>query len=278
MTKVQTEQLVMTTTGTSSFIFEWGGLTGEQEKRILRNGPKDQSYHLVNDRIIQKYLEDREYDVDVFVYPFSLMNWGYPTRQKISRNKRRKESAGRTVCFILKQESGRKSDFTYYMEQMQFWLTVMGPGTQGIAMIDVWEIYRSVQWTRKEIAQIKEPTLTISQVSEHFWTWNSTNLKGTIHNWMQGIPYTDRQRIPVFSPETQVRKADNKGCRLSVSDITTIGLLSGLFSHGVKSYDFAGPSEFYISTPEEIRQYATDMLSAPFSEHKFTISEPKRGS
>jgi hypothetical protein len=246
-------------------------------------------HHLVNKRVIQNYLMESGYEVDVLVYPFSLLNWPFPTTsgQKnifpgygLSGNDTKMEDGsdrvgpGRSVCFCLKRENGSdKSDFRHYMDQTKAWLTEMGPGIQGYVIINIWEIYITVKDILCRLGHREDSILSIKEISEHFWPWANKNLKGTIHNWMQGIPYKDRPRIPVFRPETAVKKADSAGCRLSLSDIITVGLLAGLFSHGVRSYDFEGPTEFTVTTPEEIRQYVNAMLSEPLPGIGFSIAK-----
>ena len=290
MTYAEKEKLMMACSKSCSFIFEWDGISREQETRILENWPRVQDHHLVNERVIQKYFVERDYEIDVIVYPFSLLNWPFPTTsgQKTTFSGYGLSGAdtrmgdgsdrigpGRSVCFCLQREDPNgKSDFRHYMDQTKAWLTEMGPGIQGYVVINIWEIYITVMDILGRLGIKKDSSLSIMEISEHFWPWANKNLKGTIHNWMQGIPYKDRPRIPVFRPETTVKKADSAGCRLSLSDIITIGLLAGLFSHGVRSYDFGGPTEFTVATPEEIRQYVNAMLTEPLPGVGFSI--PRR--
>ena len=289
MADAEQEKLMMTCSRSCSFIFEWDGLSIDQEKRILENWPSSQDHHMVNERVIQKYFVERDYEVDVIVYPFSLLNWPFPTTSGQTKSfsgyglsgtdakmgdGSERVGPGRSVCFCLQRGAGsEQSDFRNYMDGAKTWLTVMGPGIQGYVVINVWEIYNTVKITLDRLGLREDSSLSIKDVSEHFWPWANKNLKGTIHNWMQGIPYKDRLRISVFRPETAVKKADNSGCRLSLSDIITVGLLAGLLSHGVRSYDFEGPTEFTVATPEEIRQYVNDMLTEPLPSVGFSIKK-----
>jgi hypothetical protein len=274
-----TEQpVIMTCSSSCTFVFELGGLNKIEQKKVLPQWPRRKEYDLVSERIIQKYFEARDYKVEVLVYPFSLMNWPFPSliRLKEPRHERgiTSRSVGRTVYFAVPHTNAEPvSDFMHYMNDIQDYLTVMGPGMQGRLSINVGLIYASVKFFKEAIACIDDSHLSIKQVAQHFWPWASKNLKGTIHNWIQGIPYKNRARIPVFRPEIHARKTDRKGCRLSVSDITKLGLLAGLFAHGVKSYDFEGPMEFIEITPEEIRDFVNAMFTEVFPGIGFYISK-----
>jgi hypothetical protein len=282
------EKLLMTSSRSCSFIFESDTLSTQQEERILENWPLVQDHHLVNERVIQNYLTECGYEIDVIVYPFSLLTWPFPST--IGQKKAFPEyglsgsdtkmadgservGPGRSVCFCLQRENGAKSDLRHYVDQTKIWLTEMGPGIQGYVIINIWEIYITVKDILDRLGLKEDSSLSIKEISENFWPWANKNLKGTIHNWMQGIPYKDRPRIPVFKPETAVKKADSAGSRLSLSDIITVALLTGLFSHGVRSYDFEGPTEFKVATPEEIRQYVNAMLTEPLPGVGFSIEK-----
>ncbi len=242
-------QVLVAGNQTADFFFELGGLKPSALDRIFSDWKDGRSYDLVKDRIIQKYLEVVEYNAEVRLYPFSFM----PIWMARPQETQPTDAPGRTVCFLLQEATDQeKTRLGHCARLMQAALTWLGPGMQGHASIDVWDIYQSVLFIKDQVAALPDSTLTISEISKHFWPYSSKNLKGTIHNWMQGMPYKKRERIPVFAPEVAVKRASSKGCRLSISDITTVGLLLSLFAHGMKSYDFRFPSEWMIWTCEEV--------------------------
>jgi hypothetical protein len=75
-----TEQpVIMTCSCSCTFVFELGRLNKIDQKNVLPQWPRRKEYDLVSERIIQKYFEARDYKVEVLVYPFSLMNWPFPS-------------------------------------------------------------------------------------------------------------------------------------------------------------------------------------------------------
>lgn len=268
MDEIFENQLIVTGNATANFIFETAWLSEEKITRVFPRWKDRRSYCLVEDRIIQKYLEASDYSVEVLFLPFRLdlgwireaktaegkALWEHSESSKdLTKSHMRigKETVGRTVVFIPKRpkkatlgETDSERLVDLIRNRLLFWLGVLGPGLCGHAIIDVEYINVSVEFTKETIARLESDTLTIRQLSQYFWLWGSKDLKGTVHNWLQGIPYKDRERKPLFCPEVPAKKGDSSGCRLSNSDVVTIGLLIGLFSHGMKSFDFEGPSQF----------------------------------
>jgi len=251
------------------FVFDWRGLQPEQENIVLPDWPRRKTYGLVSDRIIQKYLEQQLYNIEVLVYPFSITMRIGEELLRVVKGKVNSESgmlgrsAGRTICFLGLPSTEPCDEFRNTMNYMQSIMTLLGPGVQGVGMANVMDLHTSVQILRQVHGFNDTPFMTIKEVSDHFWPWVSKNLKGTIHNWMQGIPYKDRERIPLFRPAIQVKKADSKGCRLSTSDTVTIGLLASLLIHGCQSYHFGGPNEFQFFDVDELASPINYLRASP---------------
>lgn len=290
----ETDKFLVTFSDTATFIFEWGDLTSEQIRGVLGDRGEGDALHIVQDRLIQRYFEAVDYDAEVLILPFSIMFWrnvrlkgdvprGYRAEpldqwelglwKRTDDFQRWQKRPGRTICFFRKTESAASRLLREeYFPRMQFGFQMSGPGIQGHVIIDIEDIHVSVAFAKDDLAGLKtESHLTIKQVSEHFWPRITKNLKATIHNYLAGIPYGDkRPRIPVFCPEIRVQKGQNTGCQLSVSDIVLIGLLTGLFSRGVKSYDFA-TTKFLFMTPDEMADEHDVFLSESLPGHLFVV-------
>lgn len=300
MTEQETDRFLVTFNDTATFIFELNGLTPEQARSILGHRREGDTLHIVQERLIQRYLEAVDFQVEVLVFPFSVMFWrNVRLKRDVPRGHRAEpldqwelelwkrgypddfhlwqEHPGRTLCFLRKNQPETERLLRGYLSLMQFGFQISGPGMQGHVIIDIEDIQASVIFTKNELARLKtESHLTIKQVSNHFWPRVTQNLKATIHNYLAGIPYRDRPRIPVFCPEIRVEKGQNTGCQLSVSDIVLIGLLTGLFSRGVKSYDFVGPTKFLLMTSDEIREEYNVFLSETTPDQLFHIEKGQR--
>jgi len=232
------DYVVVAQNATSTWVFGWDGISVQDEKRVFPRGLPGQ-YSLVDDRIIQNYLEILNYVTDIRISPFSSLTM---------RLDAGKEGLGRTVFFFANIE--KISRFSPVLASQEVGLAALsdiGPWVQGYLTVSSHNIFFSVKGFMDRMGRRMDDYLSIKEVSDHFWKSLSVNLKSTLHNWMQGIlqgPKKEKSYIPVFRPAVVAPKADNRGCRVSVSDLVVVGLLLGTLGRTLKSVDFLGPTDF----------------------------------
>jgi hypothetical protein len=174
-------------------------------------------YLFGEDRIIQNYLEARNYKVEVMTIPLFRQSRGNSAKR------------GDAIAF-MSTEYFVKPPMHTYNSNVGWYASV------GYASINARRIYNYVVRTLEEAGKSvdDEPLFSITESSQLLWSTLSRNMKGAIHNWML-------TKEPIFRPHHYVTKPNKTGCRLSLADQVTIGILYGLFSFGVKYEAFTGP-------------------------------------
>ena len=134
----------------------------------------------------------------------------------------------------------------------RFFRNAVVTGTLGHTTINILPIHKYVSAAVDKIPdrQRDNSLLSIAESAEHVWKTLSKNMKGVVHNWMLKGKTEGR---PIFKPHEYVTRPSRAGCRLSISDQVTIGLLYALFAFGVGYSAFTSPLRFqkHYSPPGE---------------------------
>lgn len=183
---------------------------------------KSRTRHIARDRLIQRYLEIHHFDVTLFALPAFLKVADSKDPDKI-RVKRvdavwlfpsHEDRLAKTIVTLAKQGT-------------------MSLGALGHITIYAKEIY---SYVARALPDTKA-RMSIKEASERVWPNLSRNMQGVLHTWL---------RREVFRPEVYRSRPDPRGCELSASDQTLVGIMYSLFSFGCHFELFSGPSKFEV--------------------------------
>lgn len=195
-------------------------------------------HSFVQERIPEAWLEKAGYDAKVVVAPFDVSGPALPLSLA---------GMGRTIVFVRTANAAAVEKDLW---ELMTTLTLTGLVFEGLAKIDVFSIFSGVKHTWETFGD-SEATITVRQFHENFWKRSGKNWVAVVHNFLQGLALPGQARVgkqertgPVLEPIIHRKKPSSAGCRLSLSDIVWVGLLTGILARGARYIDLKGPTAF----------------------------------